>query len=118
MSCQLRQLTRLVVVVAAWVGSAYAEPSTAPRALRAGVEAHGAPFTFPDGDGRATGFSVELLQAVAREQNLSVEYEVLDWTDLLARFKSGGLDIICNVVDTPERRSFLDFALRCRELGS
>jgi len=110
MYCQLRQLTRLVVVVAGWVGFAHAEPpAAAPRVLRAGVESRSAPFTFADADGQATGFSTELLQAVAREQKLNVEFEVLDWSDLLARYKAGEIDIICNVADTPERRSFLDF---------
>jgi PAS domain S-box-containing protein len=107
---QLRQLARLFVAAAGWAGFIHAEPPAAPRVLRAGVETASAPFTFADADGQATGFSVELLQAVARDQNLSVEYEVLDWAVLLDRFKSGQIDIICNVADTPERRGFLEFS--------
>jgi PAS domain S-box-containing protein len=106
----LRQLARLFVAAAGWAGCLYAEPPAAPHVLRAGVETHSAPFTFADGDGQAAGFSAELLQAVARDQNLTVEYAVLDWSTLLERFKAGQIDIICNVADTPERRSFLDFS--------
>jgi PAS domain S-box-containing protein len=91
--------------------AALANDAVAPkRRWRAGVEAEAAPFTFAAPDGRPTGFSVELLQAIAVERGLEIDYAVLPWSELLARFKAGELDIICNLVDTPERRAFVAFS--------
>jgi len=105
-----RRLAALFLAFAGWLSLAHAEAPTVSRVLRAGVESNSAPCTFSDGDGQATGFSVELLEEVAREQNLTIEFQVLDWSTLLERFKAGQLDLICNVADTPERRSFMDFS--------
>ncbi|MBA3849013.1 MAG: hypothetical protein C0502_03330, partial [Opitutus sp.] len=80
------------------------------RRWRAGVEADAAPFTFADKQGRPAGFAVELLQAVAKNQGLGIDYQVLPWAELLRKFRSGEIDIICNVVDTPERREFMAFS--------
>ena len=87
-----------------------AQPTGVPRTLRAGVETHSAPFTDEDTQGRPIGFSVELLQAVAQAEKLRVEYKPMDWGELLAAFRRGEIDVICNVVDTPERREFMRFS--------
>ncbi|MEJ1971822.1 MAG: transporter substrate-binding domain-containing protein [Lacunisphaera sp.] len=34
----------------------------------------------------------------------------LPWNDVLDQFKAGKIDIICNLVDTPERRNYIDFS--------
>ena len=92
--------------------SAHGEsPASSVRVLRAGVETHSEPLTGADSQGRPIGFSVDLLQAVAREQGLAIEFVALPWTELLDGFKAGRIDIICNVVDTPERRSFMWFSV-------
>ncbi len=89
----------------------WAADNAAPkRRWRAGVEAGAAPFTFAAPDGTPAGFSVELLQAVAAERALEIDYVVLPWSELLAKFRTGEIDIICNVVDTPERRDFIAFS--------
>ncbi len=82
-------------------------PEPVARVWRAGVETHSAPFTYRDEQGRPAGFSVELLQAIAHTQDLQIEYRLLDWGDLLAEFNAGRIDIICNVVATPDRQEFM-----------
>ena len=77
---------------------------------RAGVEAEAAPFTFADERGRPAGFAVELLQAVAADQQLDIDYVVLPWGELLERYRTGDIDIICNIVDTPERAKSMAFS--------
>ena len=86
-------------------------PAIPTRVLRAGVETHSEPFTGADSQGRPIGFAVDLLQSVARDQGLAIEFVALPWTELLDGFKAGRIDIICNVVDTPERRSFMWFSV-------
>ncbi|MBI2515275.1 MAG: transporter substrate-binding domain-containing protein [Opitutae bacterium] len=100
----------IVLTVLACPGFAVPPDPTPARTLRAGVETHSEPFTFADAQGRPAGFAVDLLKASARDQNLDVEFVVLPWNELLDAFKAGQLDIICNVVDTPERLSYIDFS--------
>jgi PAS domain S-box-containing protein len=105
-----RPLVAVSPLLAAAALAQVAAPPPAPRVLRAGVELNSQPFTFADDRGRPTGFAVELLQAVARDQKLNIEYVALPWTELLDAFKAGRLDLICNVVDTPDRRAYIDFS--------
>lgn len=99
----------LVGVCGCGVNLSADEAGAVRRRWRAGVEAEAAPFTFAGPDGTAAGFSVELLQAVAAERALDIDFVVLPWGELLRQFKAGDIDIICNVVDTPERREFMAF---------
>jgi PAS domain S-box-containing protein len=105
-------LSRLLIFACAFGPAAlWADtPAGPPRVLRAAVESHSAPLTFADNQGQPSGFAVELLQAVAREQGLTIQYQVMDWPDLLAAFKAGEIDIVCNIGDTPERHAFAHFS--------
>ena len=88
------------------------QPAQSPeRVLVAGVETHALPFTGADPKGQPVGFSVEMLQAVARDQGLKIKFVVLPWSELLAEFRAGRIDIICNIVDTPERQKFMGFSV-------
>jgi PAS domain S-box-containing protein len=78
--------------------------------IRVGLESNSEPFTFVDSSGRNTGFAYDLLRAVAEDQKLEMEYVMLPWNDVLTEFKAGRLDVICNLVDTPERHAYIDFS--------
>jgi len=86
------------------------QPAPPKRVWRVAVEAEARPFTFVDSQGRPAGFAVELLQAVAAERGLELEFIVMPWSEVLNRFRAGEIDIICNIVETPERRSFIAFS--------
>lgn len=102
---------RLLVAALGWAAALQAaEETSSARVWRAGVEADAAPFTFADEQGRPAGFAVELLQRVAVERGLKIDYAVLPWTELLQKFRAGEIDIICNIVDTPERRRTMAFS--------
>jgi len=98
------------LAVAAWTHLAAAEPAAATKPLRVGVENESAPYTFADAQGRPSGFSVELLKSVAQDQGLALDFKVMNWGDLLAAFKRNEIDIIGNVVDTPDRMAFMRFS--------
>jgi PAS domain S-box-containing protein len=99
---------RLVLLIGLVVPGFAAEPARA--VLRVGLEANSEPFTFADSSGQHTGFAYDLLRAVAEDQKLELEYVMLPWNDVLSEFKAGRLDIICNLVDTPERHAYIDFS--------
>ncbi|HVU17398.1 MAG TPA: transporter substrate-binding domain-containing protein [Candidatus Didemnitutus sp.] len=109
MRFSLRLVCGLWAVILAWTGPLPAGPAASSRPLRVGVETHAAPFTFSDGDHQPAGFAVDLMQEVARDQGLQVEFKLMDWEPLFEAFKAGDIDIICNLADTEDRRSFIDF---------
>ncbi|HRI82577.1 MAG TPA: transporter substrate-binding domain-containing protein [Opitutaceae bacterium] len=81
------------------------------KPIRVGVEIDSAPLSFPGKDGRHTGFTVELLQEMAKAGNLELEIVPHYWTQLLHGFRSGEIDVLANVVITPERRPVMDFTI-------
>ncbi len=98
-----------LILLCGLAGGAFAAEPARP-VIRVGLELASEPFTFADPAGKPTGFSYDLFRAVAEDQKLEVEYLLLPWNDILDRFKAGEIDVICNVVDTPERRAYIDFS--------
>ncbi len=103
-------LLRIAGLAAAlYSSSAYAE---APAGvLRVGIDPVGHPFTFIDDNGRAAGFSVELLNAIAQERNFSVEYSAHPWKETLQRFQQGEFDALANLYINAERLRTAEFSV-------
>ncbi len=106
---RLTSLLLSLVLLSGLAGRAWAA-ETGHKKLRVGLEINSEPFTFADAGGQPTGFAYDLLRAVAADQKLDLEYVLLPWNDILDQFKAGQIDIICNLVDTPERRAYIDFS--------
>ena len=66
---------------------------TAP-VLVIGSEIDFPPYAIVDDKGRASGFSVELLEAVADAMGLSIKVNSGLWPEVLAAFKAGKYDIL------------------------
>jgi polar amino acid transport system substrate-binding protein len=58
-----------------------------------------------------SGISVDLMNAIARDAGLQVQYEVMRMVDLIPALSSGKIDVIAtNMAITPERRQQVDFS--------
>nr|CRH07894.1 Exported protein of unknown function [Candidatus Magnetococcus massalia] len=80
------------------------------KPLRVGSEMDWPPFDFVHND-RATGFSNELIRRLAQEVDLPVAFiHGFSWSQLMEKFKSGELDILPAVYQTPERLKSMLFA--------
>ncbi len=66
---------------------------TAP-VIHVGSEINFPPYAIVDAKGRASGFSVELLEAVAEAMALSVKVTTGPWSEVLAAFKAGKTDLL------------------------
>jgi PAS domain S-box-containing protein len=65
------------------------------------------PFNF-NVDGQPSGFSIDYINLVAREVGLQVEFvSGPTWSEFLDMMRSGDLDIMLNIVETPARKEFL-----------
>lgn len=61
-------------------------------------------------DGVPTGFSIDYLDLLARKTGLQVEYvNGLPWDELLVQLKEKKIDITHSLIETSERKEFLDF---------
>ena len=65
------------------------------------------PFNFFE-DGKALGFSIDYMNLLAAMVDVKVEYVTgPTWSEFLDMMKSGELDVMLNIVKTPERQKFL-----------
>ena len=63
------------------------------------------------GSNALSGISVDLMNAIARDAGLQVQYQVMVIADLIPAVSSGNIDVIAtNLSITPERRQQVDFS--------
>jgi PAS domain S-box-containing protein len=79
--------------------------------LRIGVERTDNPISFVDAAGQPTGFTAELLTEMRKAGFGDVEVVAKGWTQLLADFNAGKLDVLANVALTDERLQDMDFSI-------
>ncbi|MDC7242201.1 MAG: transporter substrate-binding domain-containing protein, partial [Spirochaetales bacterium] len=79
------------------------------RVIRVQNEAEWAPFNFND-RGAPMGYSVEYIEILAEMAGLEVEFiSGYSWNEYLNMIRGGELDVMINIVRTPEREEFLSF---------
>ena len=67
------------------------------------------PFSIVNEDGRADGFSVELLKEVALASRFEVSIEVGPWNEIKQKLVNGELDVLPLVSYSEERDQYFDF---------
>lgn len=50
------------------------------------------PYQYTDKDGKPTGFSVDVINAIAEEMNLNIELTLMEWSDAVKTFENGQVD--------------------------
>jgi PAS domain S-box-containing protein len=68
------------------------------------------PLSFRDKQGKPKGFSVELLQCFASENDWELKFVDGTWEKCLKRLKAGEIDLLCSVVKTPRRQVLISFS--------
>jgi two-component system, cell cycle sensor histidine kinase and response regulator CckA len=84
--------------------------------LRVGAAMDSYPYSFLAADGTLTGYSVEVLDAVARHMNLKIERAVATGQEVSARFTAGEYDFLQVYGRVPEREAIADFTIPFLEL--
>ncbi|WP_225754821.1 amino acid ABC transporter substrate-binding protein [Actinotalea sp. Marseille-Q4924] len=79
--------------------------------LVVGTEGTYRPFSFhEEGSGDLVGYDVEVIEAVAEELGVDVEFEETQWDAIFAGLEAGRFDVIANQVSiTPEREEAYTF---------
>jgi polar amino acid transport system substrate-binding protein len=79
------------------------------KRIRVHNETEWAPFNFNE-DGVPKGLSIDYMNLLAGKVGLEVEYVTgPSWGEFLEMMKRGELDVILNIVKTPERQRYLLF---------
>lgn len=68
-----------------------------------------APYNF-NIDGEARGFVIDYMNLLGRKLGLKIEYvSGYSWNEFLDLIKAKRIDVIANIVDTPDRRAYIYF---------
>ncbi len=87
-----------------------ADPEPMPI-TRSGCEVDYPPFCIVHEDGRADGFSVELLRATLARMGREVSFRTGPWTEVRGWLERGEVDVLPLVGRTPEREELFDFTV-------
>ncbi len=91
--------------------SAVCMATAAEPPIRVGSEVDFPPFAALDAHGKATGFSVDLIRAVADAAGLRVDITTGPWDEMWNGLVAGRFDVLPLVAKMPGRESLVDFSL-------
>ena len=76
----------------------------AKEKITVGTNAEYAPFEYLDSDGNLTGFDYELLEAIAQEENLELEWKDMPFDSLVGSMETGNIQIIAAAIGPTKER--------------
>lgn len=100
---------RLALIVVILMISGVAVLAATPPAIRVVLDRNYPPYSFVSHDGRLQGIAVDQWNAWQRQTGIKVELQALDWAEAVGQMRAGGFDVIDLIVETEERRGYLDF---------
>ncbi len=83
----------------------------ARQPLRVGSTSDSFPYGYLGPDGKWTGFTADIFDAVAREMRLTFEREGLPGRELIDRFRQGEFDILQSLSQTADREPYTAFTV-------
>jgi len=84
---------------------------SARQPLVVGVTVDSYPYGFLDKDGQPTGFSSDILDALARVMNLKIKRVAAPGRDIQERFRLGEFDMLQILSQTADRENYADFSV-------
>ena len=104
-------LLAIAALLAACGGEAgdSADGGSDKKVVKVGATPDGYPQYFKE-DGELKGFSVDVIEAIYDELDYEVQWEVTDWTGVLASMETGKIDTVANFAATPERGEKYNFS--------
>jgi signal transduction histidine kinase len=69
------------------------------------------PYTFLDADGVARGYDVDIIKAIAKKNNLHLEFRFTPWSQALQNLIDGEVDVLLGIFYTEQREAFFDFTI-------
>jgi polar amino acid transport system substrate-binding protein len=113
-NCAIRAL-RLICIVCCAASALLISPVTPVSAADGAVIHVGGnrgypPYEFPDKNGEPTGFTVDLLRAIAEVMGMTVDIKVGEWAKMHDDLVTGKLDMTLGMSYSEKREKIFDFA--------
>lgn len=86
------------------------EAKTREAPLVIGTELDYPPYSFLDENGKATGYNVELTEAIAGVMNLDVEIRIGPWAEIRRALETGAIDAVSGMFYSVARDKVVDFS--------
>ncbi|MCP4042982.1 MAG: transporter substrate-binding domain-containing protein, partial [Gammaproteobacteria bacterium] len=84
--------------------------------IRVSNESDWPPINFAE-KGKPKGYSIDYMNLLAKRLGIQVDYVTgSTWDEFMGMIKKGDLDVILNIVNTPERRKYIHFTKSYMEL--
>lgn len=108
-SIYLALLGALIVFTTAFVGGSQAE--AADKKYTIGTDLTFAPFEFKDSSNKTVGIDIDLLNAIAKDQNFDVDIKSIGFDSAIQQVQAGQIDgMIAGMTITDERKKSFDFS--------
>ncbi|MDP8220218.1 MAG: transporter substrate-binding domain-containing protein [Candidatus Stygibacter frigidus] len=104
-----RKLIYAIVILIFIINLSASTSTESDRPLIIGCEPDYPPYCIVDSDGEGIGFSIDLIKAALKTQNLNYEIKVDQWINLKRALAEGEIDALPLVGRTPEREPYFDF---------
>jgi len=79
------------------------------KVLRVAFDRNLPPFSLQDENNNMTGFSLDLLRAVAAQSGYELEYVPVDWEEAIKLLHTGKVDVVAGMKYTSARDEWFDF---------
>lgn len=106
---RLRVLIWAIMIVALALAPSIA--ADAAQTIKSASEVDYPPFCLVDANGKATGFSVELLTEVVSSMGMEIQFRTGIWDDVKGWLADGQVQVLPLVGRTPEREKIYDFTV-------
>ena len=90
-----------------WVSIAHGQEH---RPIVFGGDSQYPPYEFLDENGKPSGFTVELTQALAEVMGMDIEIRLGPWEEIIEAFKQGEVDVMQGISYSQERASLYEFS--------
>jgi len=77
-------------------------------AIIAGIDYNYPPHEFVE-KGKARGFNVDIIKAIAEEMGSEIEFKPMTWCEAKEALKNGSIDILC-MAENEERKQYFSFS--------
>ena len=86
------------------IGSAAAVKAAEQQTIIIGTNAEYSPFEYLDDNGNITGFDYDLLEAIAREENVKLVWKDMPFDSLMGSMEAGDVQVIAAGIGPTEDR--------------
>jgi two-component system, sensor histidine kinase and response regulator len=70
-----------------------------------------APFSFIDKSGKPSGLEIDVIEAIAELQSITLKFNLSRWDSALSYLQSGKTDIIVGIIYSEDRETIFDFTI-------